>query len=107
MHAQNILMLVLLIAGTIHAQTGTIAYVKGEKEIRLIDANGSNDKLLWTHKDAQLYAGISELAWSPDASQLAFSSGHAAVVSLYHSDIYSIKSDGSGFRKITNSPDQS
>jgi Tol biopolymer transport system component len=91
MQYKNILLLAFLFAGNINAQTGTIAYVKDEKEIRLIDANGSNDKLLWTHKDAQLYSGISELAWSPDGSQLAFSSGHAAVVSLYHADLYSIK----------------
>jgi len=107
MQHKNILLLAVLLAGKVYAQTGVIAYVKDEKEIRLVDANGSNDKLLWTHKDAQLYFGISEMAWSPDAKQLAFSSGHAASASLYHSDLYIINADGTGFRKITNAPDRS
>lgn len=101
------MLLAVLFAGTVQAQNGTIAYVKDEHEIRTIQANGSSDKLLWTHQDAKPFSGINELAWSPDGSQLAFSSSHASVVSLYHSDLYLIKADGSGFRKITNAPDQS
>jgi dipeptidyl aminopeptidase/acylaminoacyl peptidase len=107
MQHKNILLLAVLFTVKAYSQTGGIAYVKNEKEIRLIDANGSNDKLMWTHKDAQLYSGISELAWSPDGKQLAFSSGHASVASLYSSDLYIINADGSGFRKITNAPDLS
>ena len=34
-------------------QTGTIAYVRGGTEIRLIDADGTNDRRLWTHPDAK------------------------------------------------------
>ena len=107
MQHQNILMLAILFAGTIQAQTGTIAYVKDEREIRTINADGSGDKLLWTHKEAKPFAGIEDLAWSPDGSQLAFSSGHLSVVSLYHADLYAIKADGSGYRKLTNPPDHS
>jgi len=87
------------------AGSTTIAYIRGEKEIRLIKPDGSDDRLLWTHKDAQPYSGISSLAWSPDGKELAFSSGHAGAISLFHTDIYVIKQDGSGFRKITNPPD--
>ena len=32
---------------------GTIAYVRNGTEIRLIDADGSNDRRLWTHPDAK------------------------------------------------------
>src|SRR6476620_2731066 len=84
---------------------GNIAYVRDEKEIRVIQPDGSGDHQLWTHKDAQPYSGINDLAWSPDGKELAFSSGHAGATSLFHSDIYIIKQDGSGFRKITNPPD--
>src|SRR5690349_12904000 len=76
--------------------SGSIAYVRDEKEIRVIAPDGSGDRQLWTHKDAQPYAGIGDLAWSPDGKQLAFSSGHAGATSLYHNDIYLIQADGSG-----------
>jgi len=86
---------------------GNIAYVRDEKEIRVIQADGSGDHQLWTHKDAQPYSGIGDLAWSPDGKVLAFSSGHASATSLFHSDIYIVKPDGSGLRKLTNPPEQS
>src|ERR1041385_643002 len=86
---------------------GTIAYVRDSTEIRLIDADGSNDRRVWTHPDARKELGIDSLAWRPDGQELAFSSSHAAVASLYHADIYTIRRDGSGLRKLTNPPDRS
>jgi hypothetical protein len=86
---------------------GNIAYVRNEKEIRIIQADGSSDHQLWTHKDAKPYSGIGDLAWRPDGKELAFSSGHASATSLFHSDLYAINPDGSGFRKLTNPPEQS
>ncbi|HET6892585.1 MAG TPA: hypothetical protein VFH31_15885 [Pyrinomonadaceae bacterium] len=85
---------------------GTIAYVRGSTEIRLINADGTNDRRLWTHPDAKKELGIYGVAWRPDGRELAFSSGHAAASSLYHSDLYAIRPDGTGFRKLTNSPDR-
>jgi TolB protein len=85
---------------------GTIAYVRNGTEIRLIDADGSNDRRLWTHADAKKELGIYDVAWRPDGKELAFSSGHAAASSLYHADLYAIRPDGTGFRKLTNSPDR-
>jgi TolB protein len=85
---------------------GTIAYVRNGTEIRLIDADGSNDRRLWTHPDAKKELGIYDVAWRPDAKELAFSSGHAAAFSLYHADLYAIRPDGTGFRKLTNPPDR-
>jgi len=88
--------------------TGAIAYVKlGGSEIRLIDSNGKNDHLLWTHPDAKDQLGVHDLAWRPDGKELAFSSAHEALFSVYDADLYVIRPDGSGFRKITNPPDHS
>ena len=87
-------------------RTGTIAYVRGSTEVRLINADGTNDRQLWTHPDAKKELGIYDVAWRPDGKELAISSGHAAAYSLYHADLYAIAPDGSGFRKLTNSPDR-
>ncbi|HEX6176506.1 MAG TPA: hypothetical protein VF089_21065, partial [Candidatus Binatia bacterium] len=84
---------------------GTIAYVRGGTEIRLIESDGTNDRRLWTHQYSQEGAGIYELSWRPDGKELAFSSAHLNVASLYHSDVYAIGADGKGYRKITNNPD--
>jgi WD40-like Beta Propeller Repeat len=86
--------------------TQSIAYVRGGTEIRLIEPDGSNDRRLWTHPDAKPELGINGVAWRPDHKELAFSSGHAAVSSLFHADLYAIQPDGSGFRKLTNPPDR-
>jgi hypothetical protein len=87
-------------------RVGTIAYVRGGTEVRLINADGTNDRKLWTHPDAKKELGIYDVAWRPDGKELVISSGHAAAYSLYHSDLYAIRPDGTGFRKITNSPDR-
>jgi hypothetical protein len=84
---------------------GAIAYVRNASEIRLIDSNGQHDHRIWTHPDAKGELGIYGLAWRPDGKELAFSSAHEALYSLYDADIYAIRPDGSGFRKITNAPD--
>ena len=86
---------------------GTIAYVRGGTEIRLVEADGTGDRRLWTHEYAKEGSAIHDLAWSPDGKELAFSSSHLNVASLYHSDIYAVGPDGKGFRKITNAPDHS
>jgi hypothetical protein len=85
----------------------TIAYIRDGKEIRLIRTDGSNDRRLWTHPDATKDLGLNGLAWRPDGKELAFSSSHDAVHSIYHADLYAIGADSTGFRKITNSPDRS
>ena len=84
---------------------GTIAYIKGGTEIRLIESDGTNDRRLWTHEFAKEGSAIHDLTWRPDGKELAFSSSHLNVASLYHADIYAIGPDGKGYRKITNSPD--
>ncbi|MBA3514162.1 MAG: hypothetical protein H0T77_07305 [Pyrinomonadaceae bacterium] len=85
---------------------GSISYVRGGTEIRLVEPDGTNDRRLWTHPDAKEALGIYGVAWRPDGKELAFSSGHAAASSLYHADLYAIRPDGTGFRKLTNAPDR-
>ena len=85
--------------------TALIAYIRNGSEIRLVDSNGQNDHLLWTHKNAIEPLGLFDLGWKPDGKELAFSSAHESSSSIYHADIFGIRPDGTGFRKITNSPD--
>jgi hypothetical protein len=89
------------------AGRGTIAYVRGGAEIRLIEPDGSNDRRVWAHPRPENAAemGITGLAWRPDGREIAFSSGQEAAQSLYQSDLYAIRPDGTGLRKITNPPD--
>ncbi|HYC29126.1 MAG TPA: hypothetical protein VEB42_09920, partial [Chitinophagaceae bacterium] len=75
--------------------------------IRLIDPDGKNDHRLWTHPDASFDLGLYDVAWRPDGKELAFSSSHEAPYSLYHADIFCIRPDGTGYRKLTNGPDRS
>ncbi|MEZ4658156.1 MAG: hypothetical protein R2911_11330 [Caldilineaceae bacterium] len=81
---------------------GTIAYV-AEGAIRLIDADGANDRLLWQLPDPTNQR-ITDVDWSPDGTRLAFASDHESTCSFYRSDIYSIRVDGSDLRRLTNSP---
>jgi hypothetical protein len=88
------------------SDAGVIAYVRGSKEIRLINPDGSGDRQFWTHADVVPPLGIFELAWKPDGTELAFSSAHEGLVSAYMADIYTIRRDGSNLRRITNPPDR-
>lgn len=100
--------IILCLASHAAAQNpGTIAYVRDGAEIRALEADGSNDRRLWTHPDAKKPLGIDSLAWSPDGKELAFSSRHTAAASLYDADIFVIHADGSGLRKLTNAPQMS
>jgi hypothetical protein len=85
---------------------GTIAYVRDNKEIRLIQPDGTNDRLLWSHPRPELAEnqGIGGLAWRPGGAELAFASGHEAVYSLFQSDLYAVRPDATGLRKLTNPP---
>jgi len=78
------LTLLLLLTFSFTNAVGQIAYIRNGAEIRLIEPDGANDRRLWTHPAA---TGINGLAWRPDHKELEFSSGHAAVTSLYQADI--------------------
>ncbi len=87
----------------------TIAYISSSRKrnsIRLIQSDGSNDKLLWTAPENLLISPqIGTLAWRPDGTELAFDSDHAFGMSFYGRDLYAITADGSYLRKITNPPE--
>ncbi|HET9222187.1 MAG TPA: hypothetical protein VFO07_06775 [Roseiflexaceae bacterium] len=89
------------------AAPGTIAYVRYQAgngtDIRLIEPDGSGDRRLLTVPDSPI-GHIPALAWRPDAAELAFSSDHSGAAAVYGKDIYAIRPDGSGLRKLTNGP---
>jgi hypothetical protein len=47
---------------------------------------------------------ISALAWHPAASELAFTSSHEEACSLFQEDIYTLRSDGQGYRRVSSPP---
>lgn len=85
---------------------GAIAYVRGTAEIRLIEADGANDRSLWMAPAGDLIRPhtIKGLDWRPDAGELAFASDHERSSSIFEQDIYTIRPDGSNLRKLTNGP---
>jgi PKD repeat protein len=86
------------------ADLGSIAYVKrSTDDIHVISPDGTGDRVLWTIPQPFVYPA-NDLAWRPDGRELAFSSEHEEACSWYQSDIYAIGYDGTGYRRITNSP---
>ena len=92
------------------SEAGVIAYVapnraKGD-EIHLIQPDGSGDQLLFRTNNPlpEILSDIFSLAWKPDASELAFSSAHEYTCSLYEADIYTIRPDGSNYRRVSAPP---
>ncbi|HLP15768.1 MAG TPA: hypothetical protein VK470_05900, partial [Bacteroidota bacterium] len=91
---------------------GTIAYFRmvgttqtspGTSELHLVNPDGSNDRIIFT-----LPQGLTSIhpvpGWRPDGREIGFSSAHEVSCSPYESDIYAIRPDGSGLRRITNAP---
>ena len=84
---------------------GTIAYVRSaSNEIRLIQPDGTNDRSLWTSPETNKVLGVFGLVWRPDGGMLAFNSDHEDACSVYDTDIYAILNNGTGLRRVTNSP---
>lgn len=81
---------------------GTIAYSTGNS-VRLIEADGSNDRLLWP-SPYPADNGISSIEWNHGGDEIAFISDHESATSIYERDVYAIRPDGSGYRKLTNAP---
>ncbi len=90
------------------ADPGTIAYVRAGNQIRLIEPDGSNDRAIWSTPagDAAAPFTITSLDWRPDAGELAFASDHERLHSYWGRDLYALRPNGSGLRKLTNGPSQ-
>jgi hypothetical protein len=83
---------------------GTIAYLEENYEgdpfaIGTLDPNTNETKTIWTHPDGK-FDKYSNLAWKPDGTELAFLSDHDFHFSIFRADIFAIKPDGSGLRRI-------
>lgn len=81
--------------------TGTIAYVR-RNELRLIEPDGSGDRLIWSTPDPRYTVSVP--AWRPDGSEIAFVSDHEMALSIFQQDLYAVRPDGSGLRRLTNGP---
>ncbi len=88
--------------------SGTIAYVRGDTadEIRLVQPDGTNDRLLWSHglDDPEEFYGVWQLDWRPDGTEVAFVGNHENVCSLNSADVYAIGANGADYRRITQAP---
>ncbi|MBX3052214.1 MAG: hypothetical protein KF753_12100 [Caldilineaceae bacterium] len=71
--------------------------------VNRIKIDGSGRQTLWSHPD-DTSPNIYDVAWKPDASEIAFSSDHEFAYSAYHADIYGMDAAGGHLRRITNPP---
>lgn len=99
------LVLVNLAAAQVANLPGTIAYFKNQTELHLTKADGSDDHIIWTNPKPVSPFFSAEIDWRPDGEELAFQSGHELLCSVYADDIWAIKPDGSGLRRVTNAPE--
>ena len=87
------------------ADAGVIAYVRrSTHDIHLISPDGTGDRVLWTAPRPPGLLPAQDLAWRPDGRELAFSSEHEETCSWYQSDVYAIRYNGAGYRRVTNAP---
>jgi Tol biopolymer transport system component len=86
----------------------SIAYVTAatRDDIRVIDPDGGNDRLLWSHgqEDPSEVSFIWDLDWSPDSRELAFTSTHESGCSLLYSDVYAVGTNGGNYRRLSGPP---
>lgn len=87
---------------------GGIAYVRGD-ELRLVEVDGSGDRRVWKAprvdaSNPDLRYEVTAPAWRPDATEIAFVSDHQMAISFFQKDLYAIRPDGAGMRKLTYGP---
>jgi hypothetical protein len=83
--------------------SGEIAFVDG-KAVKRIDPNNGATQTMWTHPGDT--PSLLSVRWNPTATELGFTSDHETYFSPMEDDIYAIRADGSGLRRITNAPGQ-
>jgi hypothetical protein len=87
-----------------------IAYVSPNDvtgdEIHYINPDGTHDRKIWSTGKSRLtsFPDVAQLAWKPDASELAFGSSFQDGCSVYGEDIYAIRADGANFHRVTAPP---
>lgn len=89
------------------SKTGKLALVRNGVEIWVVNADNTNARKIWEIPEHRRYEGmesIQELRWNKNGDQLAFSSAHEPLCSLYQRNIYVINTDGSGLQRLTNRP---
>jgi hypothetical protein len=92
---------------------GVIAYVchndETGGEIWLIEPDGSNERRIDTVDKADEHSAyaIAGLAWRPGVGEFAFAGNHELNCSPYEPDIFAVRSDGSGYRRIIDPPARS
>jgi hypothetical protein len=87
------------------AASGIIAYVhRSTQDIHVISPDGTGDRILWKAPNSLSNYSAYDLAWRRDGRELAFSSDHELTCSWYQSDVYAIRFNGTGYRRVTNSP---
>jgi hypothetical protein len=82
---------------------GTIVYVADGNEIRMVEADGSNDRSVWVVPDP-VNDAITGVSWKPDRTGFAFTSTQETECSLRRADLYTIHNNGTGLKKITDGP---
>ncbi len=94
--------------GNFQLHETAIAYVGSSttnREIRLINPDGSQDRLLWRiPSEVHPPVGIGRLSWHPDGTRLLFDSDHDWQRSLAIRDLYTLSADGQTLSRVTNPP---
>lgn len=97
----------------VSAQTipGTIAYVRNNDqtgdEIWLIEPDGSHNRRIWSVGQPDPNGDVfklTELDWRPDSGEIAFGGEHEQACSIHETDIYAVRPDGGGYRRVTSGP---
>ena len=82
---------------------GAIAYARGD-QLRRVNPDTSNDQAIFS--GGTLHS-VSDVAWQPDASDIAFVSNHESAYSRWPGDIYAVNNVGGSLRRVTNPPARS
>lgn len=84
--------------------TGTIAYVRSN-ELRLVEPDGSGDHLVYSAPNIpESDYRVTAPAWRPNGWEIAFASDHEMAYSIFERDLYAVRPDGTGLRRLTNAP---
>ncbi|NJL05843.1 MAG: hypothetical protein HC911_13240, partial [Chloroflexaceae bacterium] len=99
-------------AALAQTQAGTeIAFITVNEQgqatgIDSIKPDGTGRRTIWQYSGSGSAGDINAVRWSSDATELAFTSDIEAVASAFSADVFGIKPDGTGLRRITNPPSQ-